>query len=277
MLKPNRQTLTYDSYLRVTELLALQTPKSEPREHDEMLFIVIHQVYELWFKQILHEIDLCCTELRRDFLLKVMHGLKRIDTIQRVLFKQIDVLETMIPDDFARFRGNINPASGFQSWQFRLTEIRLGQRDPAILKFFDYDPAVHVLITAALGQPSLYEEFLTFLARRGFAIPTTVLDRAPGQVYTPDAGVTDVYEQIYRNPTKHSDVYLALEAMMDIDEHFLLWRYRHVTMVERMIGNRAGTGGSPGAKYLKSTLDRRFFPEIWEVRNRLGTDYGAPL
>jgi tryptophan 2,3-dioxygenase len=275
-VKPGRKSLSYDSYLRVSELTNLQTVQSSPPEHDETLFIIIHQVYELWFKQILHELELCCSELRRDFLIRVMHALKRINTIQKVLLQQIDVLETMIPDDFARFRGGINPASGFQSWQFRLVEFRMGGKEKNYLKFFAHDPKVTKILEDALALPSLYDEFLGLLKRRGFPIPRDVLERQPSEPYIAHPSVTEVFKTVYRNPTQHSEIYLALEAMLDLDEHFLLWRYRHVMMVERMIGNLSGTGGSTGAKYLRSTLDRRFFPEIWDVRNHLGTNYGGP-
>ena len=274
---PEKEKITYESYLRVNDLLSLQDLKSDPPEHDETLFIIIHQVYELWFKQILHEIDLCSTALRRDFLMRVMHALRRVNAIQKILIQQVDILETMIPDDFARFRGNINPASGFQSSQFRVLEFRLGQKDPRFLNFFAPGSPARTNLETALNEPSLYDDFLAFLSRRGFAIQGELLNRDVRERHALNKGLTDVYESIYRNPERFSDLYLGLEALLDLDEHVLLWRYRHVAMVERMIGGRPGTGGSTGAKYLKSTLDHRFFPEIWDVRNRIGSNYGQGL
>lgn len=276
LIKPTAQSLTYDRYLKVKELLSLQQTISQPAEHDETLFIVIHQVYELWFKQLLHEMNACCQALTKQQLMRFLHGLKRIDTIQKILIHQVDILETMTPDDFARFRAGLNPASGFQSSQFREVEYRLGLKDPAYLRFHENAPETHKHLQEVLKQPTLQDYFLQFLAKRGYAIPQELLHKKdPTAPHTLNAGLVQVYVEIYRKPYEHSEVYLALEALMDLDEQFMLWRYRHVAMVQRMIGSRPGTGGSRGAGYLQTTLEKRLFPEIWEVRNHLGTDYST--
>ncbi len=274
LIRPKSTTLTYEKYLKVAELLGLQKPLSEPTAHDEMLFIVIHQVYELWFKQILHEVEECLQAVKNDEIMRMLRATKRICRIQEVLTHQVGILETMTPNDFNLFRERLNPASGFQSLQFRILEFRLGAKNAAYLNFFKADPAASAQLEQVMNEPTLYDEFLHSLARSGFAIPKAVLERDTSKLYTGDDAVVEVFTKIYQSPQQHYDLYLCAEAMMDIDENFLLWRYRHVAMVERMIGSRRGTGGSSGATYLATTLSKRFFPEIWEVRNRLGGDYG---
>lgn len=277
IIKPNASMVSYGSYLKVNELLSLQHRISEPPEHDEMLFIVIHQVYELWFKQILHEMDLAEADLVSDNPFGAMKTLKRITTIQKTLTDQVSILETMTPNDFNRFRERLNPASGFQSWQFRLVEYRMGLKDELFLKFFNNQPIAVAAMLAARENPSFYDHILRFLARRGYKIPTAVLERDVTQYYSANAEVENVFVEIYENSAKQYDIYVMLEALMDLDQQFTLWRYRHVAMVERMIGTRTGTGGSSGVKYLSSTLPKRFFPELWGLRSRLGHgEYGAP-
>lgn len=270
LIQPRKDSVTYESYLKVKELLNLQKTRSSPEEHDETLFIIIHQVYELWFKQILHELALCQTELERGELMRVMHSLKRIDTIQKVLIHQIDVLETMPPDDFNRFRTHLNPASGFQSFQFREVEFRLGLKNADYLKFYKHDPDATANLRRALAAPSLYDSFFKLLVRRGYPVPEAVLQRDVSKPYESHPGVLEIFLGFYRHPYQHSDLYVASEHLLDLDEQFILWRYRHVAMVQRMIGDLPGTGGSSGASYLASTLKKRIFPEIWEVRNHLG-------
>jgi tryptophan 2,3-dioxygenase len=271
-----RSDLTYGSYLKVNELLGLQRPLSEPPQHDETLFIVIHQVYELWFKQILHEVELLDRALADDQLMAFLRTAKRITTIQAVLTHQVDVLETMTPVDFNRFRDKLNPASGFQSYQFRVLEFRLGAKDPNYLKLHRGDAGALKAVQAALEAPSIYDRFLALLARRGFQVPAAVLERDVTAPYQPSPAVAAVIVKIYRESERHYDLYSTLESLMDLDEGLLLWRQRHVAMVERMIGQRKGTGGSSGAKYLAGTLGKRFFPEIWDARNWLGESaYGG--
>lgn len=271
LIEPAGDALTYDRYLRVDELLALQVPQSSPAEHDEMLFIIIHQVYELWFKQILHEIEKCERALNADSLTEFLRTLKRVNAIQKILVDQVSILETMTPTEFNRFRNRLNPASGFQSHQFRIVEFRIGLKDPGYLKFFRATPEHMNQLRAAMERPSIYELFLRLLARRGYAIPEKVLGRDPSVAWEPDEQVKDALLSIYRDPDAHLDMYHAVEALMDLDEGFMLWRYRHVAMVERMIGFKRGTGGSSGVEYLTRTLSKRFFPELWQLRSDLGS------
>ena len=222
-----------------------------------MLFIIIHQVYELWFKQLLHELDATVAALERDDLLRVAKNFRRIHAIGRLLEQQIDILETMTPQEFNRFRDNLNPASGFQSVQFRELEFLCGVRRTDVLKWVVLDDAQRARLESRLAQPSLYDRVKSLLRRRGFAVDSS-------------AELIESYRRIYSNDASHYDLYLLLEDLIDFDERFLLWRGRHVRMVERMIGQKVGTGGSPGARYLAGTLEHRFFPELWEVRTYLG-------
>ena len=255
--------LTYGSYLRVPELLALQQPLSEPAHHDELLFIVIHQVYELWFKQTLHELDAAVAHLDADDLLKVAKAFRRIHAIQRILLQQVDVLETMTPQDFNAFRSGLNPASGFQSAQFREIEFRCGLRgDDKYLRHLALTADERARLEKRMREPTLYDALKAYLARRGF------------DVSSHDA-LVDSFKTVYEHEEQHYALYLLLEDLIDFDEGVLLWRARHVAMVERMIGMKPGTGGSLGVAYLQTTLQRRFFPELWEVRTVLGGGYGA--
>lgn len=277
IIVPDSKMVSYATYLKVNELVALQERLSEPAEHDEMLFIIIHQVYELWFKQILHEMDLAERDLIANKHFAALKTLKRITVIQHVLTEQVSVLETMTPNDFNLFRSRLNPASGFQSWQFRLVEYRMGLKDEVFLKFHKAQPDAIAAMERARVAPSFYDQVLRFLARKGIAIPQAVLERDVTRMYEANSGVEAAFTKIYENPETNYDLYIMLEALMDLDQQFTLWRYRHVAMVERMIGNRIGTGGSSGVKYLSSTLSKRFFPEIWSLRSRLGGGiaYGA--
>ena len=249
--------LTYGSYLKVDDLLDLQRRLSRPEHHDEMLFIIIHQVYELWFKQLLHELEATIEALDRDELLRVSKYFRRVHTIQRLLESQVDVLETMTPQEFNTFRDNLNPASGFQSIQFREIEFLCGVRRTDTLAHIQMNDPQRARLDARLGEPSLYDHVKALLARRGFASEA-------------GAPLVESLRKIYTSAEEHYDLYLLLEDLIEFDERFLLWRGRHVRMVERMIGQRTGTGGSSGAKYLQGTLEHRFFPELWEVRSHLG-------
>jgi tryptophan 2,3-dioxygenase len=269
-VKPDPQSMTYGRYLKVHDLLDLQEELSSPKEHDETLFIIIHQVYELWFKQILHELDNMENMLTDDKLGGMIRSLSRIASIQRVLIQQIEILETMTPNEFNRFRSNLNPASGFQSYQFRVLEFRLGMKNVAHLNFFAHDPRAHAQIEAAMNKPSLYDHFLGYLKRKGFAIPDVVLNRDVKAVHLLDPTVARIFTDVYEKPDDNYQLYIALEGLYDLDEFLILWRFRHVQMVRRMIGDMGGTGGSLGARYLQSTLTKSAFPELWEVRNLLG-------
>jgi tryptophan 2,3-dioxygenase len=246
------KALTYASYLRISELLALQARRSDPPEHDEMLFIVIHQVYELWFKQILHELDALSASFASDDVPQVLHTMKRVLTILKTLVAQVDVLETMTPVSFASFRERLESASGFQSRQFRLIEFTLGKRDK--------------LLPGATAAPSVYDAFLSWLSRRGFDIPRDVLERPLLEPLPESAGVRAVLVELYRrHPTERQ----VCERLVDFDEGLQEWRYRHVKMVERTIGFKKGTGGSSGAEYLRQTLFRPLFADLWAIRSEL--------
>jgi tryptophan 2,3-dioxygenase len=273
LLEPGPQTLTYGSYLKIDELLSLQTKVADPPQHDEMLFIIIHQVYELWFKQILCELDEAVVALQQNQVMRLMKAIKRITTIQNILIQQIDVLETMTPSDFNLFRDRLNPASGFQSYQFRIVEFRLGMKEEGYLKFFRHQPQASAALTDAMQSKTIYDHVLHFMARRGYAIPHEVLNRDTSKPHVSHPKIVEEMARIYQNSAQHSDMYHVLESLLDIDEKFEIWRYRHVAMVKRMIGTRIGTGGSSGAKYLSTTLTKRAFPEIWELRNLLGSHY----
>jgi tryptophan 2,3-dioxygenase len=250
--------LSYGSYLKIDELLGLQRPRSQPPHHDEMLFIIIHQVYELWFKQVLHELDATMAALDRDDLLRAAKHFRRIHTIQRLLEQQVDILETMTPQEFNQFRDHLNPASGFQSVQFRELEFACGVRRTDLLKWIELDDAQRARLERRLHEPSLYDRVKALLQRRGFAAGTS-------------EQLVESLRTIYSNESANYDLYLLLEDLIEFDERFLLWRGRHVRMVERMIGQKQGTGGSSGARYLETTLAHRFFPELWEVRTYLGS------
>lgn len=255
--------VSYGTYLNVPQLLDLQRPLSTPAQHDEMLFIIIHQVYELWFKQIMHELEAVMRQLlgARD-LLKVGKHFRRIHTIQRLLEQQVDILETMTPQEFNEFRDNLNPASGFQSLQFREIEFLGGLKKSDALRHLEMDDAQRAKLERRLVEPTLADALWALLDARGFT--TTSHDARI-------AGLKTIYDE----PEKHYDLYLFLEDLVEFDERFLLWRGRHIRMVERMIGSKMGTGGSPGVAYLATTLDKKFFPELWEVRTHLGKgNYG---
>ena len=272
---PDKHSVTYGRYLKVQELLSVQQPLSNPAQHDELLFIIIHQVYELWFKQILHELDQAERAIDADQILVFQRIAKRIAAIQRILTQQVDVLETMTPVEFNTFRERLNPASGFQSHQFRVLECRLGAKDEVYLKFHRGEPIALAALEQAMSQPSIYDRILALLARRGLPVPQSALQRDFRKAYEPSPGVRDAILKIYKESDRYYDLYSSMESLLDLDEGLLLWRYRHIAMVERMIGSRKGTGGSSGVKYLSGTLTKRFFPEIWEVRSFLGdTDHG---
>lgn len=257
--------LTYAHYLRLTEVLGAQTPKSEGPEHDELLFIIIHQVYELWFKQILHELDYAQHRLRDNDQSRALHTLRRVLTILKTVVAQIDVLETMTPLEFNAFRGFLESASGFQSAQFRELEFVLGHKRPAMLKHFGEDAAAQARLQDRYTAPTLWDAFLFTLNHNGFPIPAAALHRDVTQPVTASPEVQQVLIQVYRTDPGLTRL---CERLVDLDEGLQEWRYRHVKMVERTIGAKGGTGGSSGAAYLTATL-RPFFPDLWAVRTEL--------
>jgi tryptophan 2,3-dioxygenase len=256
--------VTYSTYLRLDELLDQQKPLSD--EHDEMLFIVIHQVYELWFKEMLHELDFLKGLLERRDDMRAQHTLKRVLTILKVVVAQIDVLETMTPLEFLTFRERLESGSGFQSFQFRELEFLLGMRSSKALLRYPEGSSARKRLERRLAEPSLWDAFLHYLVAKGHTVPSSVLERDRLGVVEPAPELHPLLIHVYRNdPT----VRALCERMVDLDEGFQEWRYRHVKMVERTIGTRRGTGGSAGAEYLKTTLDRPFYPDLWAIRTEL--------
>jgi tryptophan 2,3-dioxygenase len=257
--------VTYANYLKIDELLSLQQPRSDG-EHDEMLFIVIHQVYELWFKELLHELDHVATLFERDRSSQAQHTLKRILTILKVLVAQLDILETMTPLEFQSFRARLEAASGFQSDQFRQIEFVLGAKSRHALDRFPADSRAHAALVRRYEAPTLWDAFLHYLSREGYAIPTAYLTRDPTAVVEPSPEIQDVLLDVYRRDSKTTEI---CERLVDLDEGFAEWRYRHARMVERTIGVKPGTGGSSGAAYLRTTIGRNLFPDLWEIRSKL--------
>jgi tryptophan 2,3-dioxygenase len=258
------KSLTYTSYLALEEILAAQRPRSD--EHDETLFIVVHQVYELWFKQLIHELRYLQRMLEEGNEARSSATFKRVLTILKLVVAQLDVIETMTPVQFLAFRERLESASGFQSGQFRELEATLGRRDPRVLDAYHEGNVDHERVKAAMSRPSVYDSFLRYLAARGYEIPQDVLERDFTQPVQEAEGVHAALLRAYRDDG--SPAQLA-ERMVDFDEGFMEWRYHHVKMVERTIGERPGTGGSPGAAYLRTTLHRPFFPDLWTVRSEL--------
>jgi len=258
--------VTYESYLQVDRLLSLQQPRSDPAEHDEMLFIVIHQVYELWFKELLHELDRVVTLLRSDEPHRSQHTLKRILTILKVLVAQLDILETMTPLEFLSFRARLEAASGFQSNQFRQLEFVLGLKNGAAVERFPVDSSSRLALERRYRDPTIWDAFLSYLSREGYEIPAAHLSRDPAAPVQASPGVQQVLLDVYRRDPKNSEI---CERLVDLDEGFAEWRYRHARMVERTIGTRPGTGGSSGAEYLRTTLGRYLFPDLWAIRGSL--------
>jgi tryptophan 2,3-dioxygenase len=257
---------TYNSYLKLDELLDLQRPAAGGAEHDEMLFIVIHQVYELWFKQVLHEAGLLGRSLEGNDRPTALATLKRILTIFKTLVAQVDILETMTPVSFSSFRARLDSASGFQSAQFRQLEYVLGHRNPASLQRMPEGSAERERLVEILAQPSVYESFLRFLRQNGYAIPDDVLARDRSLPAAEDERVREILVQIYHHDPANRDV---CERLVDLDEGLQEWRYRHVKMVQRTIGTKQGTGGSAGAQYLATTLFKPLFPDLWAIRTAL--------
>jgi len=258
---------TYGDYLELDRLLSAQQPLS--KEHDELAFIIIHHVQELWLKLVAYEIEAAMAAVRVDHLPPAFKSLARVTRIQEQLIAAWDVLSTMTPADYLAFRSALGPASGFQSYQYRLVEFRLGAKDAEMLLAHRHDPVVHAKLSAALTEPSLYDEALRLLARRGHPVPKEVLDRDFSQPYVSNPRVRDIWLSIYRQSQEHFDLYELAEELVDVEDWFQQWRFRHVKTVERIIGHKPGTGGSSGVGYLKTALERSFFPELWEVRTYL--------
>ena len=259
-------SVTYSSYLKLDELLALQQPVSEGPEHDETLFIVIHQVYELWFKQILHELDHLQALLEQGDPARALQTLKRVLTILKVVVAQIDVLETMTPLEFLSFRERLESGSGFQSFQFRELEFVLGLRNAAHLERYAPGSAHRRRLEERLAAPSLWDSFLRYLSAAGYAVPRELLERDPHRPVESTPALHPVLIEAYRRDPVAASL---CERLVDLDEGMQEWRYRHVKMVQRTIGTKRGTGGSAGAAYLVTTLNRPVFPDLWDIRTEL--------
>jgi tryptophan 2,3-dioxygenase len=263
------RAVDYAGYLGLRELLATQHPLSDPPHHDELLFIIQHQTTELWFKLLIHELRAAIDLVRRDDLESSFKILARVKHIQTQLLDQWGVLETLTPTEYAQFRYVLGPASGFQSHQNRLIEFAMGKKDARVVDAFRHDPEVHATLEQALRAPSLYDEYLRWLGRNGHPVPAEVLDRDVTRPYAPHPGVTAVLAAIYERPEASWDAYEMAEKLVDVDEAYSLWRFRHLKVVLRIIGRKRGTGGTAGADYLERLTEEVFFPELWEVRTAL--------
>jgi tryptophan 2,3-dioxygenase len=262
----NDRALTYAAYLKIDQLLSLQQPRSSGPEHDELLFIVIHQVYELWFKELLHEFDRVRRLLEDDEPHRAQHTLKRILTILKVMVAQLDILETMTPLEFLTFRERLDAASGFQSDQFRQIEFVLGMKSTAAIERFAEVSRARAELERRYREPTLWDAFLRYLAREGCAVPAQHLTRDVTAAIEPSPEIQHLLIALYRGDSKNAEL---CERLVDLDEGFQEWRYRHAKMVERTIGARRGTGGSAGAAYLRETVGRPVFPDLWEIRSQL--------
>lgn len=265
-----KDRLSYSGYLCLDKVLAAQQPLSSPAVHDEMLFIIQHQTSELWMKLVIHELRAAMEQLREDDLGPCQKMLARIKHIQKQLTEQWSVLETLTPSDYMRFRNVLGASSGFQSHQYREIEFLLGNKNAHYVKVFDYDEGLHRHLADVLNAPSLYDEFLRHLARAGHPIPSELLNRDWSQPYQRNEAVIAAFERIYENPESQWAAYQFCEQLVDIEVNFQQWRFRHLKTVERIIGYKPGTGGSSGVAFLKKALDLSFFPELFEVRTRIG-------
>ena len=264
-----KDRMSYAGYLCLDGLLSQQRPLSQPPHHDEMLFIIQHQVSELWIKQLIHELEAAIRYVQQDQLDPCFKILSRAKLIQMQLFEQWAVLETLTPSEYMEFRGVLGHASGFQSYQYRKLEFLLGNKNRDALKVFAHDPEIHHDLLNALESPSLYDEFLRHLARRGLAVPEMYVVRNWSEPHQRNDELTEVFRQIYEHPREHWDAYEMCEKLVDVEEYFQLWRFRHMKTVERIIGFRPGTGGSSGVGFLREALELTFFPELFAVRTGL--------
>ncbi|MBS3743002.1 MAG: tryptophan 2,3-dioxygenase [Wenzhouxiangellaceae bacterium] len=261
--------LDYQDYLGLDRVLDAQRPLSDPPHHDEMLFIIQHQTAELWFKLIIHELKAAISHLAADDPSPCLKILARVKMVQQQLFDQWAVLETLTPSEYMQFRDVLGSASGFQSFQYRSVEFLLGNKNGDMIRLFRHQPEVAAELRRVLESPSVYDEFLRYLARRGLDVPPACIDRDFSQPHAFSSELVDVLVEIYRNTSRWWSEYALCERLVDVEESFQLWRYRHLKSVERIIGHKTGTGGSSGVGFLEKALSLRFFPELMEVRTRL--------
>ena len=262
--------LSYGRYLHLDEILSAQHPVSTPAHHDELLFILQHQTSELWLKLVLHELRTVLRQLASDDLRPALKGLARVKHIQRQLTEQWSVLATLTPTEYAEFRSFLGTSSGFQSYQYRAVEFTIGNKDARMLSIFDDDPSAKIMLTEALEAPSVYDEFLRYLHRRGHDVPAEILRRDVTLPYRYHADLVPVFVRIYENADEYWEAYEACEELVDLEENFQLWRFRHLKTVERTIGFKRDTGGSSGVDFLRKALDLTFFPELYAVRTEIG-------
>src|SRR6478609_7770787 len=265
------QSMSYGDYLRLDTLLAAQVPLSDPPQHDELLFIVQHQTSELWMKLMIHELRSARALLRSDDLSPALKRMARIKHIQHTLTDQWSVLATLTPSEYAQIRPFLATSSGFQSAQYREVEFLLGNKNADMVKVFAHDPAAQAELQTLLQEPSLYDEFLAYLARRGYAVPPALLSRDWSLPYRVSAELVDTLAAVYAAPEEHWGVYETCEELVDLEDNFQEWRFRHLQVVQRTIGHKIGTGGSSGVDFLRRALDLTFFPELYEVRTRIGS------
>jgi tryptophan 2,3-dioxygenase len=270
-INKNEDGITYGGYLKINDLISLQQLRSDPPQHDETLFIIIHQVYELWFKQMLHELDTIVEKLDNNDALGAIRLIRRCIEIQRVLVNQVAILETMTPMDFLLFRDHLMPASGFQSSQFREVEYLCGLKDANFLHNFEAGSADFLRLQKRLNNPSMKDAFYSLLRRRDFDLPE---QKTPEDTASHHRCIGELI-RIYQEAEKHYDLFLLAESLIEFDEAFVMWRLRHVKMAERMIGSKIGTGGSEGVAYLQSTTEQKFFPDLWELRTYLSNATGG--
>jgi len=260
------ERLSYSGYLSLDGLLSQQRPLSQPPHHDEMLFIIQHQVSELWIKLLIHELSAAIDHIRHDRLPPCLKILSRVKLIQMQLFEQWAVLETLTPSEYMEFRSVLGSASGFQSYQYRKLEFLLGNKNSDTIRVFAHDAAIYEDLNRALESPSLYDEFLRYLSRRGYGIPDECRERNWSAPHSRNEALVEVFRNIYRNPKQHWEAYEMCEKLVDVEEYFQLWRFRHLKTVERIIGFRQGTGGSSGVGFLRQALELTFFPELLASR-----------
>jgi tryptophan 2,3-dioxygenase len=264
------ERLSYGGYLQLDTLLSAQSPLSNPMHHDELLFIVQHQVAELWMKLVIHELRAAIAHLKADELAPTQKILARVKQVQRQLFEQWGVLETLTPNEYLEFRHVLGPASGFQSLQYRLIEFLLGNKNADMVAVFAHDAQAQSELVQVLQAPSLYDEFLRYLHRHGHAVPADRIERDWSVPHARDDRLIPVFQRIYEDIDAHWEAYALCEQLLDIEQSFQLWRFRHMKTVERIIGFRRGTGGSSGVGFLKQALELTFFPELLDVRTEIG-------
>jgi tryptophan 2,3-dioxygenase len=264
------RSMSYGDYLRLDLLLAAQQPLSDPPQHDELLFIIQHQTSELWLKLLVHELRSARDLLGSGDLAPALKRMARVKHVQHVLTDQWSVLATLTPSEYAEIRPFLATSSGFQSAQYREVEFLLGNKDRDMLKVFGHDPAAQAELTTLLHEPSLYDEFLIFLDRSGYDVPAELVDRDWSEPYRMSPALVDTIAGVYAAPAEHWGVYETCEELVDIEDNFQLWRFRHLQVVQRTIGQKTGTGGSSGVDFLRRALHLTFFPELFEVRSRIG-------